>query len=304
MFSRIAERIKYFLFYVENDWEIGVSKSPIQSFLVSKKLPEINWLKMPRSVFWADPFGIFKDNKYFIFYEEYSKLKKYATINLAVLSADLKILDTRIVIDEGYHLSFPFLFWHNEELFMLPESCVTKKLMVYKCSTFPFAWKREKILLNEPCIDSVLFFENSFWWLIYSKVEADEQKGKFYIRKNTLPFDSWEKCPETQIERASSFNVRNGGSVFIHNSSLFRITQNCTRSYGQSIVINRILSLSVENFKEEAVKELRLTRKDTKGFHTLSACGEFSLLDRRRERLFLKPPLHLIQSLSKKVFTE
>ena len=297
MFSKLIERIKYFFFDVENDWEIGFSKVPIDYFL-AKKQPPMHWFKMPRNVFWADPFGIYKEDKYFVFYEEFNKSKEYGTINCLMLNNQFEIIDNKVVIDEGIHFSFPYVFEFKGEYFMLPETCQKNEISLYKSTHFPFEWKQEKVILNIPGMDNMLFYHSQKWWLIYSSADS-EKESIYYVRSNEDLFTDWEKCNE-QIVYGSLYNSRSGGSVFEHENELYRIMQNCTDSYGQSVVINKIVNLSETDFREEAIKEIKLTSYLNTGFHTISKCGSISFIDRRRERLFLKP----IGKMFKSVFSK
>jgi len=297
MFSKTIERLKYFFFDVENDWEIGFSKVPIEHFL-SNNQPKMNWLKMPRNVFWADPFGMHLEDKYFVFYEEFNKIKDYGTINCLVLNKQFEIIENKVIIDEGVHFSFPYLFQWKGEYYMLPETCQKNEISLYKSSNFPFEWKQEKVLLKIPGMDNVLFHHSGKWWLVYSSANS-ETESIYYARSNNDLLGDWEKCEE-QIVHGSLYNSRSGGSVFEHKDELFRIMQNCTDSYGQSVVINKIVNLSETDFREEAIKEIKLTSYLNTGFHTISKCGSISLIDRRRERLFIKP----IGKMFKSVFSK
>ena len=300
MFSRLPERIKYLFFEVMNDWQIGISVSSIQSFLTNDEIPRIKWLAQPKDVIWADPFGIQRDDKYYIFYEEYHKVKEYATINCMVLDANLEEIDRKVIIDEGTHSSFPLVFAYSGQYYMLPETFAAGKLVLYIAANFPYEWKQHKVLLNIPCVDGIVFFRDSHWWLLYCKSTAKDGNSLFFIRKSVDLFGDWEQCPEHTFHNGP-YNSRPAGEVFEHNKELYRVTQNCTDSYGQSIVINKIIDLSDTGYKEEAVKEMAFNVPGVSGFHTLSSCGDLSLVDRRKERLFLRTPGKILESISNKL---
>jgi hypothetical protein len=298
MFSKLKERLSYLFFDRQNDWQMGFSLQPIQAFLNNDAVPEMKWFPMPRNMFRADTFGISRDNKHYIFYEEYDYTKRYGMIGCVVLDQEFNELDRKLIFDDGHHYSFPVVFEYEGEMYMMPETLDQGKLSLYKAVSFPFEWKEEHVMLELPCIDSVVFFRDGFWWLIYSNEETGN--GVFYVRKNAELMGDWKQCKEQKIEYGP-YNSRGGGSVFESGGELYRVTQNCTDSYGQAVVINRIVNLSDTDYREEAVKEITAVSLGFTGFHTLSEWGPYTLVDKRAIRLYPKSPGKIIGSLLDKV---
>ena len=80
--------------------------------------------------FQADPFIIERDNKVYVFYEALSFRNSKGILRCRILDANLVELDD--VKLEGFdnlkcHLSFPFLFYSHDQLFMIPESSERKE---------------------------------------------------------------------------------------------------------------------------------------------------------------------------------
>jgi hypothetical protein len=251
-------------------------------------------------VFRADPFGIEVEDFYYLFYEEYNKITAYGTINCMVLNKQFDILDDKVVIDESIHFSYPYIFRYQGDFYILPETYKKNELAIYKAINFPFDWKREKCLLKEPCMDSVLFFKDNMWWLIYSKF--DYNADNYFIRSNKNFIEGWEDCREYEIS-GSRYNSRCGGSIFENEETLYRVTQNCTDFYGQSVVINKINILSLPEYSETPVREININKGIVAGFHTISSCSQIVFIDRRRRRLFLKPISKMIYSVFKKAIS-
>ena len=296
MFFKLLVRIKYLFFNVQNDWEIGFSTVPIENFINSKKIPKINWLKMPKNVFWADPFGIRLKNKYYIFYEEFKKKEGYGVINCIEMDTEFNIIKNETIIDEKIHFSFPQLISFRGGIYMLPETCNKLKLSLYRCISFPWTWKEEIVLINEPCVDSILYQKNNYWYLFYSKA-SDNDKG--FLRINSNLKSNWEDCHEYLITNNSK-NSRNGGQIINLNSKSYRISQDCSKIYGEKIGIHEIIEISPEIYSEITVKEISLKKGLVNCCHTLNECGDLTLIDRRRERLYLKSFAEIFQSLINK----
>lgn len=263
-------------------------------------MPQVRWIDMPRDRFWADPFGVERGGRYYIFYEELIYARNIGTINCIVLDSNFQVIENKLVLSEDYHFSYPYLIQQEGVDYMLPETCGADKLTLYKCVNWPYEWQPEKVLLNTPCIDTVLFQSGGYWWLIYTKKDEREGNEIYYIRRNTHMTDGWETCAEQRID-GGRYNSRSGGSVFETGGKLYRVTQNCTDSYGQSVVINEIKDMAEGHYREEAVREVRDPSPDVYGFHTISAMGNLSLVDRRRERRYGKSAGQVVRTFLNKV---
>jgi hypothetical protein len=64
-------------------------------------------------------------------------------------------------------------------------------------------------------------------------------------------------------------------------------------------VLNRVNKLTPEEFVEEAVREISPIAPYSDGVHTLSSCGEMTLIDGKR--VVIRSPLRAI-SVAKKLF--
>jgi hypothetical protein len=299
MFSNLKERINHFFFHIDNDWEIGYTTQPFSSFLSNDKVPNITWLKMPRNVFWADPFAIERNDTTYLFFEEYLKEKQYGVISCMAFDKKLNCLWKKIIIDEGVHFSFPFIVEYQNDLYMMPETSAKSKLSLYKSTNFPLSWQEEHVLLDIPCEDSILYHHNDSWWLFYNR--ADRESGNLYLRTNKNLVDGWSECEEILIN-TNTYNSRNAGHIIKHNNKLYRLSQNCSKSYGESIVINQLENLSDTDYKETIVKELTIKKTGgINGFHTLTECNHTLFTDRRRYRFFLKTMKELTASVLTKI---
>ncbi len=92
---------------------------------------------------------------------------------------------------------------------------------------------------------------------------------------------------------------RSAGTPFAHEGHLYRPTQDCSRTYGARVVLNRVNKLTPEEFVEEAVREISPIAPYSDGVHTLSSCGEMTLIDGKR--VVIRSPLRAI-SVAKKLF--
>ena len=95
----------------------------------------------PKDRFWADPHIIRRNNKYYIFIEEFICAKDKAHISLIIMDDKGNYTEPVKVLERDYHISYPFLIEDNEELFMIPETRQNNTIELYKCVHFPLKWE-------------------------------------------------------------------------------------------------------------------------------------------------------------------
>ncbi len=251
---KLFRRTYRFLFFRVH-WEILVQKGVIGKQDFSK----FKLLTPPRDCFWADPFVVKRDDKVYIFIEvaEYKKFKGY----ISVLELDLKLnlLEVRKVLEEPWHLSYPFVFEHAGTFWMIPESKANKKVTLYKCTSFPDKWQKYRDLLeNQRIVDSSVFFFNNKWWLFCGGPGANHPNSNelFFIFFSDDPIDgAWTPHPLNPVKCDIS-GGRPAGNIFLRNGQLMRLAQNCSIGYGGSTVIYRINELTTTSYSETKIEDV------------------------------------------------
>ena len=87
----------------------------------------------PVDRFWADPFVIQRNNKFYIFIEEFVYKKNRGHISVITMEMDGKYSKPKKVLEKEFHLSYPFVFESDGELFLVPESASINRIDLYKC---------------------------------------------------------------------------------------------------------------------------------------------------------------------------
>jgi len=129
----------------------------------------------PSDRIWADPFIVFHNNVYNIFFEEkYNKQSRGHISNIQIDEKGNLLTNSEVVLQEEYHLSYPFVFSYDNQHYMLPESAEISELYLYLSHDFPKGWKKHKLLLSGfKTYDPTLHFHNGFWYL-FCTVKSDD----------------------------------------------------------------------------------------------------------------------------------
>lgn len=237
----------------------------------------------PRDRLWADPMAYSKAGKHYIFIEEMIYAKGRGHISVMEIDAEGRHSTPQPIIAEDYHLSYPFLIEHQDELYLIPESADNRSINLYRCKQFPDQWEKLDNLMDDiEAYDATFHYDGNRWWLF---ANVSEQEGMpcddelhIYYRENLL---QGEWLPHAQNPVISDVRrARPAGRIYQHEGSLIRPAQYCATRYGYGFTLNRIIELSPESYREEVVKTV-MPDWQTRliATHTLSHHGQLSVID-------------------------
>lgn len=275
------------LFYWQ--WHIGFVNKPISSFLTEpQQVLDVTWMPAPsRTRFHADPFAIWRDGKLHLFYEEFDFLSQKGWLVTRYWNGK-KFSEPQTLMKDAWHYSYPFLLQNGEDLFCIPETNEIGAADLWKCEEFPLKWKKISTLVSgRSLVDSTIFYHDNTWWLLASDNDDDVNSKLFiwYADDLTGPWKPHPQAP-AKVDITSS---RPAGSVFLHDGQLYRPAQDCARIYGGRVVLNRIVTLNKNEFKEETCSLVE-AKAPFDAFHTLSACGNITFIDCAKKRFLLATP--------------
>ena len=189
-----------------------------------------------------------------------------------------------IVIEENFHLSFPFVFESNDSIYMIPESSQNKDIRLYECTQFPMKWKIKKILMTGvSAADTMVFNISQKWFMISNICSAGlgDHKSELHIfwSKDLISSD-WQPIGQGNPVIFNSENARNGG-FFQHDGTLYRINQiHGKNHYGKGFGINKVEILNDLEYKETRLKNVGpYFKKDIFSTHHFNALGDIAVID-------------------------
>ena len=239
----------------------------------------------PKDRFWADPFPVKDDSRYYVFFEEYSYKAGKGHISVIELDRNGIVEGPTTVLSKDYHLSYPFMFEWEGSHYMLPESAGNKTIELYRCTRFPTEWQLEAVLMNNVrAKDTTLFEKDGKWWMFVTIAEntVPDELSIFYADSPIGPWNAHPRNPVKSDVRSS----RPAGRLFYWNGDLYRPAQDGSERYGYAISLNRVTQLDCANFSEsEASKISPLWRKNLKGTHTLNTADNLTVVDCLTSRL-------------------
>ena len=235
-------------------------------------------LMPPKDRFWADPFPIERDGRYFVFIEELPFATNKGFISVMEVWPDGRWAKPVKVLERDYHLSYPFLFEWQGALFMLPETGQNRTVEVYRCHRFPDDWRLEKVLLeNIRSADATLTNVGDRWWMFVNIGEVGtELYDELHLYYADQPFGNWQPHRCNPV-KSDALSARPAGNLLHWQGELYRPAQVCAPLYGTAISLNKIERLDTEHFIEREVS--RLDSAGLLGCHTYNRAGSLIVID-------------------------
>ncbi|HKV33903.1 MAG TPA: hypothetical protein VJP89_06275 [Pyrinomonadaceae bacterium] len=269
-----ANKLRYAFYYDQWTLAYRFRTSPTDP---NNSFYRFNHLTPPKDKFWADPFPVKFEDKYFVFFEEY--LYKTGKAHISVMELTRSGASEPVpVLKRDYHLSYPFMLEWQGRHFMIPETAGNKTVEVYSCEKFPGEWKLETVLLERPGRDATLFELDGLWWMFVA-ISDTLGSDELHLYYSSAPFGPWKPHKQNPV-KSDVRNSRPAGRLFYWNGDLCRPAQDSSQRYGYGMTINRIARLNTgEYVEQEVAKVLPQWRRDLRGTHTLNMCEDLTIID-------------------------
>ncbi len=257
---------------------------------IAKSFHRFKEIKPPKDRFWADPHVIFKDEKYFIFVEEYLYSTKLGRLAVIEVDKNGNASDVKTVLEKDYHLSYPNVFELNGTYYMIPETSANHTIDLYECTKFPDKWEFKMTLMKDiDAVDSTLLFKENKWWLFANVAEnlgASKNDELFLFYSDDLFSSDWTVHPQNPII-SDTTHSRPAGKIISHNEKLYRPSQDCSGIYGRGFNVSEILEISEMTYSEKIVETIYSNwNDDLLGTHCFNAEAGITVIDaftRRRK---------------------
>ncbi len=238
----------------------------------------------PQDRYWADPFPILEDGRYWLFIEEYLFDTAKGHISVFAMDRDGKYEAPRRVLERPYHLSYPCIFRYEGVWYMIPETRQNRSVELYECVSFPDQWKLRRVLLDGvEAVDATVFTYQEQWWMFANVVEnngATSTWDELFVFHTDDPINGTWKPHARNPVVSDVRRARPAGRLFAHEGIIYRPGQDCSRCYGYGIRLHELLTLTEEEYEEQEVCTIEPQwAPDLLGVHTLNFAQGLSVAD-------------------------
>lgn len=288
-----ALRQVYHRVYDSPHWCVGWRRLQGPDVIELGRHPDTGWTTLPDDGhrFYADPFPIAYDDGLTLFVEEFHHRSGKGVISAVEFDASGPAGRPEVVLELPYHLSYPFVFARDGELWMIPESCASGTIDLFRATSFPGGWVKQATLVADVVAsDATLLQWDGRWWMFATVRDGG---GTFSDMLHLWWADDfrgpWTAHPANPV-LIDIAAARPAGRLVERDGTLFRPVQDCRRGYGRALAIARVTALDPQRF--EQVIEATLTAGPLWSgdrLHTLNSAGGFEFIDGssriRRKRL-------------------
>jgi hypothetical protein len=277
----------------KDQWAIGVIERPIARVLEGIDAEAARWLPPPEGGGLADPFALAGRDGLVVLAE----LERGPELPALIVSCDAtQGSPVRPVLPLEGHASYPFLIADDGAVFLLPEHSAGGRVQLFRADPFPDRWLPDAVLLDDlPGVDPTVVNYRGKWWLFVGDLR-DQPDARLHLFMADRLRGPWQRHPRSPVKDDLA-SARPGGTPFVVEGRLFRPAQDCSRRYGEAVVINRVDVLTPEAYFETPVARIAPDPAGPypHGLHTVSAAGERTLIDGKRERRSLRGLLPLLR---------
>jgi len=241
------------------EWSIGIYAGPSPLDLASPEeivnpvLTRENFSDIGAE-FVADPFMVNRDGIWYMFFEIMDHETAIGKIALATSKDIKKWTFQQIVLEEPFHLSYPYVFEWENEFYMIPETCSVNAVRLYKATVFPVKWSFVGALLEgRDYADPSLFYSHKKWWLFtgHRVSGADDTLRLYHADKLAGPWFEHAKSP---IIEGNVRAARPGGRVLVVGERIIRYVQDCYPAYGTQVRAFEIVELTTTSYREVEIE--------------------------------------------------
>jgi len=262
-------------------WTVGIRRLRDAAGLLCDT-DRYQWIRAPARHWYADPFVFCNDGDAYLFMEDFEEDRGRGRIVCTRIDANGSVGAPDPVLERPYHLSYPHVFRHGGEIFMIPETGSNNSVELYRAVSFPSKWELVRVLYKGPAFDTTVLFDNgSFWFFTSLSVDAGRHSSQLLLFCSDRVDGDWRMHPASPISNDSRF-ARGAGTIMRLGPTLVRPAQDCSWTYGGAVNFRRIESLTQSSYRESEYGMIGPEKiAGGLGVHTYNRSDSIEVIDAR-----------------------
>lgn len=201
--------------------------------------------------FVADPFLLKEDSTWYLFFEVYNFATEQGDLAVAIGDGYRRWEYQQLILDEPFHLSYPYVFEWEGEHYLIPETFEAESIRLYRAAEFPTRWEFVTTLVEgRDYVDPSVAFHEDRWWL-FAATTSNDTLHLFHADDLEGP---WMTHPLSPIVQGNRHSARPAGRILSHGGKLFRFANDVQPSRGW----NQVWAFEITNLTPTEYEEVRV----------------------------------------------
>lgn len=250
-----AVRRVYRILYRTPHWRVGWRRTDDRDIFTSGELAAGPWQDLPDDGyrFFADPFPIEYQDRTYLFVEDFDHRDDKGVISVVEWGDIGPIGLPRPVLTHDVHLSYPNVFEHDNQMWMIPETSGARTIELYRAVRFPWEWELHSVLVEHvQASDATVFQHQGFWWMMATVGFGGSLSDSLCLWSAPGLEGPWTPHRDNPV-LVDIASARPAGRVVQRGERLLRPVQDCRNGYGAALGVAEILRLDTETFHQQVI---------------------------------------------------
>lgn len=230
------------------------------------------WFHANPIIIEADPFLLGWNGRLFLFYES-KRLFSPGVIMMRYTDDLCHWSEETMVLNEKFHLSFPNVFVNNGTVYMIPETNEAGSIRLYRADNDDLtSFSLCNVLVDESpfsikgtnFVDTALVNLKGIYYLLTTVMHESKQTLLLYYSNDLTGKYKYSAISPLLIDNQYG---RNAGNIIESNGVYYRVSQDCSNSYGENVSIHQIEALTAQSYKESLYKDKLFDRSKKAYLH-------------------------------------
>src|SRR4030067_1179083 len=200
--------------------------------------------------FAADPFILYDNNSWYMFFEVGIFQPDDTAIALATSNDGMNLSYKQVVLNESFHTAYPYVFKWENEYYMIPDTYDISCVRLYRATNFPYQWVFvTNLITGRQYLDASVVYYNNKWWLFTSVPTCDT----LYLFYSDNLMGPWIDHPMNPIISGNPHIARPGGRIVNYNGTSIRHAQDDYPTYGIATHVFEITTLTTSSYSEREI---------------------------------------------------
>lgn len=197
----------------------------------------------------ADPFVFVTNTKQYLFAELLQNSGKGVIVRAERQDEQDAWKNYTIVLEESFHLSYPFIFAADDAIYMTVESGEAHQVRIYVATDGSLEkWGFKQELLAGVHYDPTIFKRDNTWYMFTCPDQAFSTTKLYFSDGGIL--GPWYEHPCSPIVTDTPSAARPAGPVLDWGGKQYRLAQDCSERYGAAVRAFEILRLDRSHYEE------------------------------------------------------